>query len=416
VPATSDVTIVGAGAVGVTLALELAMRGASVTLVERGAGPGAGCSAGNAGILGATHVLPLAVPEAVWEGLRHLLRRQSPFALRPRPRAVPWLARFVVAAARSRDGSAAQVMRALANESLARHHDLAKRFDTGIVERGFLSVYETPEAFNRALDHLADPAAPRQELLDAASVRERCPQLRQEPSGVIFAPDDPHCDPLRFVTMLAQAAVALGVEIVTGVEVLGLRLGGGRVHAIATTAGDLAVGRLVLAAGAWTARLAAGLPVAVPVQGGKGYHIDLAADGGPEVKAPMYFPERRIVATPLDGRLRLSGMLQLAGTDLRIDRRRVDAIADQANRLLTGIAQRPVLEVWSGLRPCSPDGLPIVGPVRGVENAFVATGHGMWGLQLAPATARVAADAIEGREPDELAHAMRPERFRGALR
>jgi D-amino-acid dehydrogenase len=154
----------------------------------------------------------------------------------------------------------------------------------------------------------------------------------------------------------------------------------------------------------------AALPLRLPIQGGKGYHIDVRSGDG-DTRMPTYFPERRVVATPLDGRLRLSGMLQLAGTDLSIHRGRVDAISRHASELLSGIADRPVVEVWGGLRPCSPDGLPIIGRTPALENLVLATGHGMWGLQLAPVTGRLVADIVASTANDGSDPALSPERF-----
>jgi D-amino-acid dehydrogenase len=409
------VVVIGGGVVGLTVALELAERGASVTILERGSAPGAGCSPGSAGILGVSHVLPLAAPEAVQEGLRDLPRRHGGFALRPRVQTVPWLARFLLAAHRARDGEAARVLRALATESFTLHQELARRLDAGFTSKGFLAVYETRRAFEAACAHVgsAGAGAPREEILDPGAAHELCPQIAGPLAGAIYSPDDAHCDPARFVAAVATAAVQLGVEIRTDVEVLGLRRRGPHVNGLRTTAGNVPVEQVVVAAGAWSPAVAAELPVSVPVQGGKGYHVDLAPAAGDPV-LPVRFPERRVVATPFGNRLRLTGMLQLAGTDMRIDLGRVDAINQHGSRALRGLDGRRVLAVWRGLRPCSPDGLPIVGAVPGAANVVLATGHGMWGLQLAPVTARLVADTLGGAALDGVAHALRPERFRRA--
>jgi D-amino-acid dehydrogenase len=125
--------------------------------------------------------------------------------------------------------------------------------------------------------------------------------------------------------------------------------------------------------------------------------------------------ERRVVATPLEGRLRLAGTLELTGTDQGVDARRVDAIVAAARRALPHLASRRTLEVWRGLRPCTPDGLPAIGRAPRVENAVLATGHGMWGLQLAPLTARLVAALVSGERPAHDLGPLRPDRFqRGA--
>ena len=409
--APDDVVVVGAGAVGVAVAYELAGRGASVTVLERGPAPASGCSAGNAGIVGPSHVEPLASGAAIVEGIRSLVPPPGPFGLQLRPALAPWLARFAAAARPRRRDAAARLLQELAVESYERHLSIGERLDTGLVRRGFLGIYETPAAFEEARGHVAgDPAV---EVLDGEATAAASPALSVRPVGGILSTRDAHCDPERFVSALAAAASERGAQIVPGVEVLGIRRRGGRATTLSTTAGELAVGTVVIAAGVWSGALAASLPIAAPLQGGKGYHLELERAG--EFGPPVYFPELRIVATPLDGRLRVTGMLHLSGTDLSVDERRVALIAREAARLLGDAGSRPLLRTWRGLRPCTPDGLPLIGPVPGAENVVAAFGHGQWGLQLAPVTGRLVADLLDGRRDPRL-DALSAGRFRLAAR
>jgi D-amino-acid dehydrogenase len=118
----------------------------------------------------------------------------------------------------------------------------------------------------------------------------------------------------------------------------------------------------------------------------------------------------------MEGRLRLAGTLELTGTDRGVDARRVEAIVAAVRRALPEFGSRRTLDVWRGLRPCTPDGLPVIGRVPGVENAILATGHGMWGLQLAPLTGRLVASLVAGDEPEHDLEPLRAERFRMASR
>ena len=401
-----DVTVIGAGAVGVAVALEAARRGASVTILERGASVAAGCSAGNAGIVGSAHVLPLAEPAAVLEGMRMLTRRNGALALNPRPRTLSWLARFLWAARPSRYRAGAEALARLAGESAELHRSLGERCDTGFAQRGFLSVLADEKALAAARAH----AGATSTVLDGRAVRQLCPQLAIEPAGAVLDEAGAQCDPERFVTALAQAAGELGVRLRTGVDVLEIRRRGTRAASLWTTAGELPAGEVVLAAGAWSPALAAGLPITVPIQGGKGYHLEYDRVEG-DVSLPLYFPQHRVVVTPLQDRLRVSGTMQFSGTDLRVHGGRVDVVAGHARTLLAGVVDRPVRRVWRGLRPCTPDGLPLIGRVPGVENVTLATGHGMWGLQLAPVTGRLVADLLAGEPDTARLRPMAPERF-----
>ena len=153
------------------------------------------------------------------------------------------------------------------------------------------------------------------------------------------------------------------------------------------------------------------IPIGKPIEGGKGYHVDLEqGDGDPAL--PVWFHESRVIATPLAGRLRLAGTLELAGLDLTVDRRRVEAVVRAGREGLFGLADRRPIDVWRGLRPCSPDGLPIVGRPDGLENVVLATGHGMMGLTLAPVTARLVGEVVAAAEPSHDLVPLSPARFR----
>lgn len=412
-----DVVVVGGGVIGACAALELARRGARVTLLERGAELAWGCSAGNAGLICPSHATPLANPAALRDGLRWLLKPDSPFYLRPRPSVLPWLARFVAASTPERARASAPVIRELASASLALHAELADAgLDTGLERRGVLNVYESEEAFEEAKREAAETARAGLpvEVLETEKARELEPAVAGAPAGAVYYPGDAHCDPLRFVRSVGAAAAEAGAEIRTRVEVLGLRRRNGRVEAVVTTAGEVAVGSVVLAAGAWTPLLTRDLGLFVPVEGGKGYHVDLEPGEG-DPRLPVWFQETRVIATPLAGRVRLAGTLELSGLDLSVDRRRVDAIVRAGKRGLRGLESRRVLEVWRGLRPCTPDGLPIVGRPPGLENVVLATGHAMMGLTLAPVTGRLVAEILTGEEPSHDLRPLRPDRFQPIL-
>ena len=412
-----DVVVVGGGVIGACAALELARRGARVTLLERGGELAWGCSAGNAGLICPSHATPLANPAALRDGLRWLLKPDSPFYLRPRPSVLPWLARFVAASTPERVRASAPVIRELASASLALHAELADAgLDTGLERRGVLNVYESEEAFEEAKREAAETARAGLpvEVLETEKARELEPAVAGAPAGAVYYPGDAHCDPLRFVRSVGAAASEAGAEIRTRVEVLGLRRRNGRVEAVVTTAGEVAAGSVVLAAGAWTPLLTRDLGLFVPVEGGKGYHVDLEPGEG-DPRLPVWFQETRVIATPLAGRVRLAGTLELSGLDLSVDRRRVDAIVRAGKRGLRGLESRRVLEVWRGLRPCTPDGLPIVGRPPGLENVVLATGHAMMGLTLAPVTGRLVGEILTGEEPSHDLRPLRPDRFQPIL-
>jgi D-amino-acid dehydrogenase len=166
----------------------------------------------------------------------------------------------------------------------------------------------------------------------------------------------------------------------------------------------------VLATGVWTAPLARSVGVNLPVTGGRGYHLDLAPLPG-DPRVPILIQEARSAVTPLPGRLRVAGMLDIVGRDLRLNAARVDAVRRAAARVL-GHDGHELIDVWAGLRPCAPDGLPVIGRPAALSSLVLATGHAMKGLSLAPVTGRLVAELVGGETPSHDLAPFSPDRFR----
>jgi D-amino-acid dehydrogenase len=394
-----EVVVVGGGAIGVSAAYELARRGIRTTLLER-AELGAGCSSGNAGLVCPSHSHPLATPAALREGMRSILHRDEPLSLRPRASTIAWLAQFAVACRRQHVEAATDAIRALSAASLAMHAELAP-LGTGFERRGILSVYESDERF--ADDRReAGRSGLRSRVLSPDEARALEPALRGPIVGAIFFPEEAHVDPLRYVRAIGEAAAAAGADVNTAVDVRSLT---GRT--VETSAGSLRPSTVVLAAGAWTVGFAR-----IPITGGKGYHLDFAPRPD-DPRVPLLLQGARTAVTPLDGRLRVAGTLEVAGLDLRRNEARIDAMRKGAARVL-GLDEREVVDVWAGLRPCVPDGLPVIGAPAAAPHLVIATGHAMKGLSLAPVTGRLVAELV-GREPlSQDLTPFSPDRFRRA--
>jgi D-amino-acid dehydrogenase len=383
--ARSEVAVVGGGAIGVCCALELARRGARVVLYERGPALASGCSAGNAGLICPSHSAPIANPTSLRNGLRWMWKRDSPFYLRPRPAVLPWLARFALASRHSERGAAA--IRELSVASLELHAGLGEELETSFERTGTLNVYETHEGLEAEARAAARSGLPF-EVFDAAGTHELEPALIGPVVGAVRYPQEGRVEPRRFVEAVGHAAVAAGAEIRTGVEI--------------GSPGELDAETVVIAAGAWSGRL-----VELPLEGGKGYHVDYERSAD-DPRMPAWVQETWTIATPLSDRLRLSGTLELAGLDLSISQQRVEKIRAGGERWFRGLRERRVLETWAGLRPCLPDGLPAIGRLDGV---VVATGHAMKGVSLAPVTARLVAQLLSGEPPEHDLALFRPDRF-----
>jgi D-amino-acid dehydrogenase len=388
--ASPDVIVVGGGIIGAACAYELAGRGVKVTVLERGDGWGEGCSWGNAGLIVPSHARPIAAPESLRAGLGWMLRRSSPFGLRLRPSLAPWLARYLRASTPARAAAGERLQRELSAESLVMLRELsAAGLDTGFGERGMLAVYtDHPEAAAEEAESETGRARGAQ-LLTFAEARALEPTLTGAVRAGVLFPHEADLDPVRLVRSLGAAAIERGAALRTRTEVRSLR--------------ELRARHIVLAAGAWSGKLAATAGVRLPMQGGKGYAVEWDPVG---LRRPLYLHDQRCVANPLADRVRMTGGLILDGLDERFDPRRAQAVRAAAAKVLN-LRAEPRL-IWHGLRPCTPDGLPVIGSRHGV---ILATGHGMLGVTLAPLTGRLVADLVAGRADHPALGPLSPERF-----
>ena len=403
-PVRTDVAVIGGGVIGVACALELARRGLSVCVLERDR-VGHGCSYGNAGWLTSSLAMPLAAPGLWRKAARWLFDPESPFYIRPRfdPALFAWLAGFLAASRRARFERGAEALVELSRYSVDAWERFAGEPETepfGFARAGLLAIHESTgslaaaTAAARWTDQLGVPF----ESWSAEEVREREPAVRGEQIGGLFFPRDAHCEPYSAVRALTGAARRVGVQFVEHAEVLDVEGDGESMRALRTAQGRVSATEFVLAAGAWSGSLGRSLGVRLPMLGAKGYSI-VVPRREPHPQRSLYLAERKIAINPHAASLRVSGTLELVGEDLTVNRRRVDVIARGARGMLAIDPSLGEAEVWAGLRPCLPDGMPVIGRARGARNLWLATGHQMTGLKTAPATGRLLAELVCGQTP-----------------
>ncbi|MFJ5154008.1 NAD(P)/FAD-dependent oxidoreductase [Streptomyces sp. NPDC088353] len=405
--ALSRVAVVGAGMVGLSTAWFLQERGVGVTVYDR-EGVAAGSSWGNAGWLTPGLATPLPEPAVLTYGVRAVLSPSSPVYVPPS--ADPKLLRFLAGFARN--STASQWLRSM--RALVPINSLAlPSFDTlaegGVKARtpeakSFIAAYRTAAERKVLLEELEQIHSAGQtmefDVLDGNEARGVEPSLSDEIGAAIRLHGQRYIDPGHYVHALADAVRARGGVIHEGTEVTEVR---------DETAGVTVVGgrdgerfdAVVLATGAWLGRLARKFGVRPLVQAGRGYSFSVPVEHVPS--GPVYFPAQRVACTPLGDRLRVAGMMEFRKPEAPLDTRRVHAIAEAARPLLRGADLDARRDEWVGSRPCTTDGLPLIGATRS-PRVFAAGGHGMWGVTLGPATGRLLAETIvTGERPAQLA-------------
>ena len=398
------VVVIGAGVVGLACAHYLRQAGVAVTLLDRGT-VGGGCSHANCGYVCPSHVLPLAGPGVIAQTIPLLFRRNSPLRIRWRlyPALWSWLGRFARRCNRRDMLASAHGIASLLNSSRSLYDHLfgVENLSAEWEKRGLLFVFRSPSAF----DHYA----PTDDLLrtrfamparryDARGLAGLEPALLPGLAGAYHYELDAHLRPDRLLSSWRDLLVSRGVQIREGCELPGLDREGRRLRAERTSQGDIPADAAGGSAGAWTPRLAKHTRCPVPIQPGKGYSITMPRPAlCPRV--PMIFEEDRVAVTPFASGYRIGSMMEFAGYAAALDPRRLALLRDTAGRYLREPLAQPVEEEWTGFRPMTPDGKPVIDFSPGLDNVLVAAGHGMLGLAMAPATGRRVAEMLTGATP-----------------
>lgn len=397
-----DVVVIGGGVVGMAGAVELARRGAQVTVVERDE-VGQGCSYGNAGWLTPSQAFPLANPAMLLKSFKWMLDPESPLYIQPRldPAFLRWLLGFLLASRKAKFERGAEALLELCRVSTDLWEEVAKRstVDFGFERHGLLAVYEKPESLEAAksmIEMLAKAGIPA-ERWTADDVREKEPAVIGPTVGAYFYPDDAHCEPYKAVLALKAEAEALGVKVLEHTEVFEISPDGGP-RRLRTTRGEMRAQQIVVATGPWSEAMGRMLGFRLPVIGAKGYSLVLPP-AQPHPTRSIYLIERKVAVNPHRDALRIAGTLELVRNDFSINTRRVNVIVRGAKAMLN-IGDAPVArEIWRGLRPCTPDGMPAIGRARGRGDVWIATGHQMTGLKTATGTGLLLAQLMAGETP-----------------
>ena len=411
------VIVVGAGVAGLCCAYYLRKRDFEVTVVESNR-VGSGASWGNGGWLCPAQAGPLPEPGLTFHGLRMLFNADSALYFAPGSSAqvAPWLLQFLTYCnSRSyRHGLAAWAKLGRGIFDLV-DEMAADGVEFELYRQGMLCAAQSPEVAAHELEKLQPMRDYGYELPDdiitGAELHELEPALSPAIQGGFEVHQHWHVRPDSFTAGLAAAIRRMGVEIVEAAEVVDFVSSNGRVAEVRTAAGDFNADTYVLAAGALTQPLAKMLGVSFPMQAGKGYSFFVTPSIVP--RHAILLADVHVGCTPLGDRMRIGGTLEFSGLNTRLDRRRIDATIQGARSSFAEWAKPEVDHEWAGMRPITPDGLPVLDRAPGHENVYLATGYSMQGMTIGPPAGQQIADFVQTGKRPKLLEPFRADRFRG---
>lgn len=416
-----DVLVLGAGIVGMSIAHELQRSGRQVTVVDRSPEAGLGCSYGNAGWLTPCFSMPLPQPGMFLKSIGWLLDPESPLYIKPQPSMllVRWMIGFLRAMNQRQLNESVSVLTEISKYSLEFYRELSARAPEtfGFDQKGLLLVSGKDSGVKAAeieMKLMADRGVPGR-MMTGEEIVAMEPALKPGLKGGVYFPSEAHAEPLSTVKALTREFEQLGGKFAGRSEIYDFEFddtsAGSKIKTVLTTRGNYAPDLVVFALGAWSVPLARRMRVSVPLLGGKGYRL-ICDDMQVKPKHPIMIVERKIAVTPrTDGSTSLAGTLELVDRDEGITVRRVNAILRGSQEYLNVGSDPRISEIWRGLRPCTPDGVPMIGFSKKHSNLFYNVGHQMLGLQSAPGSARLAADIIAGKSSITDTKPFRPERY-----
>ena len=399
----SEIAIIGGGIIGLACAEYLSRDGRQVRVIEKEK-VGAGASHGNCGLIFISHLLPLCAPGVIRHEALRMFRRKSPLYVRPSPNLsrLAWLVRFASNCTVRHLEHAVRARASILQYSEALYRELfePQGIDGEHERKGVLLVFRSRaamEAYGRTLVGLQQFGI-EAKAYRGAELTELEPALRDDLYGGWYHPRDSHLRPDAFVREWKNKLIRAGVQFEENCAFQRFASGGPGPLKLETDRGSFVTDACVIAAGAWTSGLIGGLSIRLPMQPGKGYSMT----GGRPAKCPQLpciFEERSVVVTPFKTGCRLGGTMEFSGSSTHLVAKRLRNLKKAAGEYLKSPPVEPVLEEWAGLRPMMADDLPVIDRVPGRGELFIATGHGMMGMSLAPATGRIIADLVAGRTP-----------------
>ena len=408
------VAIIGAGIVGVSTAVWLQREGHKVILIDR-AGPGEGTSYGNGGVLASCSMVPVTVPGLIGKAPRMLFDQNQPLFLKwgYLPKLMPWLVRYLRHANANDTRRIASAVAGIVGDSLAEHQAVAA--GTGaekwIIPSDYLYIYNDRAHFDgdafgwgirRDHGHTWDE-------LEGGAFKDYDPIFADDLGFAVRLGNHGRIsDPGEYVKDLAAHVERQGGRLILG-DVTDVVQDGGQVTGIRAGGETIECDTAVLATGVWSGPLAAKLGLKVPLESERGYHLELWEPSAMP-KSPVMVASGKFVATPMEGRLRLAGVVEFGGLDAPPSKGPVDLLRKNAKTTFPGLTWKHELE-WMGHRPAPADSIPVIGKVPGIAGAYTGFGHHHIGLTGGPVTGRLLAQLISGRTPNLDLSAYSPARF-----
>ncbi|NDV16373.1 FAD-dependent oxidoreductase [Muricauda sp. TY007] len=410
------VIVVGGGISGLCSAYYLVKEGYDVTILDQ-TDMTSGASFINAGYITPSHFIPLAAPGIITQGLKWMFNSSSPFYIKPRwdMEFFKWALLFKKSATTFKVKKAIPILKELNLKSRSLYEELlaSHEFDFHYERKGVLMAYCTDKAEHEECEVAEQAIREGLEvsILSKEKLQEIQPVFSDKVKGAVHYQCDAHMTPNHFMQQLKDWLQSQGVVFRFNQKVEGFTVRDQKIASLKTQDTVFDADEFVLASGSWTPKLASSLGLSIPIQGGKGYSMDVHRPT--DISLPTILVDARMAITPMDGFTRFAGTMEFSGNNNAIKKERVEALAKAVKAHYRDVEIQPdeLNSATSGLRPVSPDGLPYIGKTSKYPNMTIAAGHAMMGWSLGPITGKLVAEEVTGVKNSMNISQLSPERF-----
>jgi D-amino-acid dehydrogenase len=410
-----NIVVIGGGIIGLSCAYFLNKSGHKVTVIDQSKMDG-GASYVNAGYLAPSHLIPLAAPGVMKQGLKWMFNPKSPLYIKPRldPQFLKWSLAFNRSCTANHVARSIPIMKdiAILGRDLYGQIKQEEGFNFQLEKKGLFMLCQSEETLHHEdeLVQIAVNEGLTARTITAEEVRKKMPNAELDIVGASYFECDHHTTPGEFMSELKTHLIQKGVVIRQEERVIDLEMNNLQITSVKTDKESLRADEFVLAAGSWTTALSRKLGLKLLLQAGKGYCIETKSETG--ISYPSILAEAKIAITPMNGFTRFAGTMEIAGINHSINGQRVEAIAEGVAQYFpkVGVTETEKANAACGLRPVSPDGMPYIGKSNKCTNLTIATGHAMMGWSLGPSTGKLVQEIIDGENPSIALDLFHPDR------
>ena len=402
---SKNIIIIGGGIIGLSTAYYLQKEGHQVTVIDK-TDFTSGASYVNAGFITPSHIVSLASPGMITQGIKWMFNSSSPFYVKPRLDVdfLKWTWAFKKSANAKKVAASIPVIRDINLLSRDLYEEIKKSndFNFHYEHKGLMMYYQSDKVGEHEWE-LGEKALKAglhaEHLTSIEAIRKYEPTADLNVKGAVYFDCDAHMTPSDFMPEMVTYLKSKGVQILANEEVKDIAVSNQVISKVITDKGTYTADEVVLAAGSWSPLLTNKLGLKIPIQAGKGYRINVERETN--ITIPSILCEAKVAVTPMTGFTRFAGTMEIDGINHTINPARVNAIANAAKSFYNGleITQSEKEDAECGLRPCSPDGLPYIGKSSKCTNLTIAAGHAMMGWSLGPATGKLVTEIISNKKP-----------------